>query len=129
MIPIFRVWHKKEKKMKEVYEITFHKDSIIVTVLTGEYTGFTPILMALRVPEDADLIQSIGLKDKTEKEIFDGDIIETYGGKEAEVKFGDAMFYLEFKDKSVCDCASYDGEMTIIGNIRENPELFEGLKK
>lgn len=89
------------------------------------------------VNNDIHLMQSIGLKDKNGKEIFEGDIItngmdvvdvrnhETLGfytfvnGRE--VFFGHGTSIEEFEE----DIEGFTEIVEIIGNIYENPELLE----
>lgn len=93
------------------------------------------------------VMQYTGLKDKNDKEIFEGDIIKiSYGTVNFENKkeivtdvyFGKAAFRYRHKDESgsVLDFNSvkivrgYERitqDVEIIGNIYENPELLKGL--
>lgn len=80
--------------------------------------------------------QYVGLKDKNGKKIFDGDIIKHYNGcdiKEYSVDTGRVFFYpqtMRYLRTSTLfpdDCPEiYDNnEYEVIGNIFENPELWE----
>ena len=67
--------------------------------------------------------QFTGLLDKNEKEIWEYDIVD-WGGAKLIVKFIDGRFF-------ICKNYKYDlfserGEISVIGNIFDNPELLEG---
>lgn len=74
--------------------------------------------------------QYTGLKDKNDKMIFEGDIIETYGGECYqgcwEYKFITILYNMTDYDSII---ALYNlGFSEIIGNIHDNPELLEEAK-
>ena len=80
--------------------------------------------------------QYTGLKDKNDKQIFEGDIVKTskygyengngqnYNGKDRfVVQFSDGTYVLENKRRRFC--LRPDSGVEIIGNIHDNPELLE----
>lgn len=105
----------------------------------GEWTGFSKVTWS-RYP----VMQYTGLKDKTGKEIYEGDIviIKWFEGEDYELfvcQWDDEMASFEFKDLEECPTylggGSYD-KIEIIGNIYEdknllyeNPELINGNNK
>ena len=101
----FRAWHKIGKEM--VSDIT-HLDD-----------------------DDYIYMQFTGLKDKNDKEIFEGDIVQNVGMPEYQkvgvVEFEGGKFVVipikTNKDKKYKGDLYYWDE--VIGNIYENPELLE----
>lgn len=127
-VPKFRAWVKDEKRMTDVHEMTFIDGEVY---LISDITGFYAY-------EEFKLMQSTGLKDKNDKEIYEGDV----------VKFpefnGDIYITPVVWDKS-CACfgLSFSGkypisfdyleefytelkDIEVVGNIYENPELLGG---
>ncbi|CFP91052.1 YopX protein [Streptococcus pneumoniae] len=82
-------------------------------------------------PDEIELMQSTGLKDKNEKEVFVGDIIKCTKGCPHEVylekeyggifKGGMPAIYL----KRLGEGYAWTEDEEIIGNVYENPELLE----
>ena len=86
--------------------------------------------------DDYQLMQYIGLKDKNNKEIYEGDIVKIDGFDDDElnehflVKFeNESARYILSGNRLVYDFDNtYANECEIIGNIYDNPELLEGDK-
>lgn len=76
--------------------------------------------------------QFTGLNDRKGNPIYEGDILEDFDGEKWETitvkydngKFG-AMFLGESTEEDLCEVCN---RMTIVGNIYDNPELWEGEK-
>lgn len=125
----FRCWDKENKEMLDVEYL--HWDDC-----TGEFSIRTTMYSDYFDTEDMILMQYAGVKDKNEKEIYEGDIVhipddyEEYGfasGENYSIDFKDGRFRLKPKYKP--NATGYDLEFTeeleVIGNIYENPELLE----
>lgn len=131
----FRAWDKGNKKMRVVDSIMFHDNRIFLR--NDKSNGVI-------VFEDceSELMQYTGLKDKNEKEIYEGDIvvIATYSHEEplmdttCIVEYNEVYGIVEFVELdetgerySVIDIRdSFHYELEVIGNIYENTELLEG---
>ena len=116
----FRAWHKEKKIMGEVLGIDIlHKEIFFSNedVDCYEHTDF----------KDIELMQYTGLKDKNNKEIYEGDIVTLHNSK-YKVIFNtkEARFVLrddEFESE-IPFTNNNNERMEIIGNIYENPELL-----
>ena len=122
-----RVWDKQRKEY--VYDVQATYDYGCENIGSYEHCNFQ------RVIEDDDFIveQCTGLKDKNGKLIYEGDILGgIYGGF---IKWCDncksfAMFFEEHcfscnGDILWFEIVEKDGEIEVIGNIHENPDLLE----
>ncbi|HEM4050127.1 TPA: hypothetical protein U1W10_000084 [Streptococcus suis] len=146
MIPKFRVWHKELERLMSVQIMWLDEGEISELELNDS-------LMNESIPvhrDDVILMRSTGLFDVNGKEIFEGDVLTFLDDdnnpiyENAVVKFGqhtnvDTLFkrkpvyvgvYVEVqKGAATFDVVSmyndYEGRLTIIGNIYENPELVE----
>ncbi len=106
-----------------------------IGMLNSELEGFRDFI------KNVDLMQYTGLKDKNNKEIYEGDIIKGSAnvvgtGKVVFKEYDDDEQYSTFKhlgwcimfsvanhtDWATCSLADFVGE--VIGNIYENPELL-----
>jgi uncharacterized phage protein (TIGR01671 family) len=127
MIPRFRVWDVELKSMKEVMDIDYRLECVELSDSDGDtyIQGFSNI----------KLMQSTGLRDKSEREIFEGDILKVTNLSSwlEVVSFNKnkAMFVSKETKREVEETPLYDlfntdiFEIEIIGNIHTNPELAE----
>ena len=131
MIPRYRAWDVlSEKMIDEILMISFVRKEII-----GKFSdGSTSVPLKFedeRNGEDVILMQSTGLKDKNDKEVFVGDIIkctrgclhEIYIEKEYGGTYIGGMPAIYLKD--LREGYAWTEHEEIIGNIYENPELLE----
>lgn len=82
------------------------------------------------------IVETTGLKDKNQNEIFEGDIVTIKSQYETEnpidtlakVEFFDGSFRLDFHGMilnwAVLECSKSNWLIEVIGNIYENPELL-----
>lgn len=131
MIPRYRAWDKIRKTMYEVDDIMsidFGKSEISVKTLFFERTNYYNF-------DDIVLMQSTGLIDKNEKEIFEGDILCDEGLEQENdfiyttVSYEDGAWVC---DQITSDDCGYSGALnefsddySVIGNIYTKPELLE----
>lgn len=128
MIPKFRVWlpDPDVERMLRVKALVF-EDGKTRCVCGYSYDFYLE-------DEDAILMQSTGLLDKDNKEIFDGDIlaVKTEDSLIKVIVFWDnkhALFMIESKTYNekiaLAELIEDDSPITIIGNIHENSALLE----
>ncbi|MGA5590550.1 YopX family protein [Enterococcus mundtii] len=133
MIPKFRAWDKHESVMRDVAVLLFTKSGKINFI---EYWKNPSELKSYHV-RNIELIQSTGLKDKKDVEIFEGDIIKNSNGLTGYVTYlqQEAGFVVVLKKSDYRLGHRNTGESyteatnhEVIGNIYENPELLEEVK-
>jgi len=121
----FRAWDAYRKRIYEVIEINWLSESIKVC---GDFAGYryTNIKSAI-------LMQYTGLKDKNGKEIYEGDIIKTFGLLDnitGPVEFSDYKLTWQIHPSHWNEDVGFElfdirVHLEVIGNIYENPELLE----
>ena len=122
-IPKFRAWTEEGKVM--YYDVYPFKDDTLL--LSYDEISFDEVPAS-----DFILMQSTGLFDMYDKEVFEGDVLKTYDGELAKVVWNkelacwEAEFLSEIVDLSeVADVKSNRSDCEILGNIYENPEFLE----
>ena len=132
MIPKFRAWHNELGRMMSIKNMWFQDSRIEElelndAVMNDHITAY---------PDEIELMQSTGLKDKNGKEIFEGDIVD-YKGRKAVIKWHGsyASFIYRFVDELQERVSEWHPlflayyHFEIIGNIYENPQILEGEEK
>ena len=119
----FRAWHKGKKIMGEVLGIDILHKEIFFSNGDVDCCGFADL-------KYIELMQYTGLKDKNNKEIYEGDILfESFGERYYKVVFENGSFRAEFEgdfDEYSFDLIDVVAQgCEIIGNIYENPELIK----
>ncbi len=128
MIPKFRAYLKEEEIIVDIQEINYKYKEI--AYVRGRYTELADF-------KDVELLQSTGLKDKNDVEIFEGDVLKVFvldnKGPHAKVIFKNGMFGIEDDmfgygyDKGLysLDQILSIRDAEIIGNIYEHPHLLK----
>ena len=122
----FRAWVKEKKAIFEVILINYVTKKVTYLL---ERVGH---LLSIRDAKfnDVELMQYTGLKDKNNKEIYEGDILfESFGERYYKVVFENGSFRAEFKG----DFDEYSWDLIdviaqgceIVGNIYESPKKME----
>lgn len=125
-IPKFRAWTEEGKVM--YYDVYPFKDDTLL--LSYDEISFDEVPAS-----DFILMQSTGLFDMYDKEVFEGDVLKTYDGELAKVVWNvslgcwEAEFLDEIVDLSeVADVKYNRSDCEIVGNIYEDIELLEEEK-
>ena len=135
MIPKFRVWDKENKIMWNI-ERWHIEDEYFDLIEPNKSVVDLNANRTCRKQRDVIIMQSTGLFDENDKEIFEGDIVETiyyeklftgiivYDQEETDFKatnghdeYGNNFRYLGVNDSII-----------VIGNIYQNPELLKEVK-
>lgn len=130
----YRAWLKEEKRF--IYpKLILNDFGSVVEVAYDDIDMLTDELIEHRlIIEDVVLEQFTGLRDKNRKRIYEGDIIKSYDGSDAEKNDNYAVtevrwddFYTGFYPMNRDENADFNrGLCEVIGNIHENPELLKG---
>lgn len=135
MVPKFRAWDTTNKEIfKDTFAIT---ESGQVVVVDQSSVFVSPDYVFV---DNLVIMQSTGLFDRNNKEIFEGDIITNGKDVMCMKRHNTLGFYVEQKgkiefiaDSAVLEEFEEDAKeiadiLEIIGNIYENPELLEAIK-
>ena len=126
MILKYRAWDKHGQKM-------FANDELIIwngNVYANDSKKFTCNNLKGWSIDDEYLMQSTGLRDKTGKEIFEGDIVKMAKDVYSEptyyevVRHRGGAYRLESKQHG-CELWLRHTDCEVVGNVYENPELLE----
>ena len=134
----FRVWYKDKYHNEMIYDAQtcFEENLVLGVDYFGQFIN----------DEDFVLMQSTGLVDKNGKEIFEGDIVNVLNfnnkkDRTRTIEFYDGGFKAlsiwgeDYKDKSkidifsTCPVCNENWNVEVIGNMYENRELLEEVKK
>jgi uncharacterized phage protein (TIGR01671 family) len=113
----FRAWDKKEKEMLYSDDVEFSAPNDYDFYLSGLSTFFGWI-SGENSDNNYELMQYTGIKDKNEKEIYEGDIVEDGFGKKKYINLVDWDFGL----LATIEESTY--RYKVIGNIYENKDLI-----
>lgn len=131
----FRAWDTKDKVMRSNTELCLIENSKMTTmkglILDGIGTNTLDC-----TPLESILMQYTGLKDKNNREIFEGDILQESYDFDNKITKSRAQQVI-WIDKNACfglipsnpyeyTDLNFHPDREIIGNIYENPELLNG---
>lgn len=140
MIPKFRAFDKKYKKIMKVNEINFEKSSVWIESDSGDHENRHTLTRGF---DEVVLMQSTGVYDKHGVEIFEGDIIQQVHAYDYSILEIETDFLEPFEVKKgnyvqgKWVAEEVDGEnysvvmyvfgkdVKIIGNVHQHPELLE----
>ena len=132
-MPKFRAWDKQLKIMRNVKYIDFENQEL--KIYADEYyeDGYIPNLDIVRNFDEFEIMQSTGLKDKSGKEIFEGDIVknintESKGRVIWDIHNTGWHYSVKKKANSLFDTYTLfrsKHNLEVIGNVHDNPELLE----
>jgi uncharacterized phage protein (TIGR01671 family) len=123
----FRAWHKQEKKM---YEVTVIRFGVQHGMARGDLVDYVELDSKSRcyvVGDEIDLLQFIGLADRNEKEIYDGDILDAGVGMPYQVIWDNDRFaWMGKPENGLCYLREMNMSLyEIVGNIYENKDLLK----
>lgn len=139
----FRAWDKKSKKIRIVEsigfgELSYYNEGYPVANMIGRDYIHDKDIIIHRDSYKHELMQYTGLKDKNGKDIYEGDILKFFNDVDyimkpgyAEVIFEDGAFackHFKYGIECLVNMDVVDMDITVAGNIYENPELLEGEK-
>ena len=117
----FRVWDKDEKIIKKVESINFplggKSSSKTVCVYNEEEDCYEWVY-------DYELMQYTGIKDKNNKEIYEGDIVEFYSNVEDEIITEKVEYHFGIYRAGDYFVGKIYNKCEVIGNIYENKDLL-----
>lgn len=115
----FRAWDKEDKRMKEVFNLNFHRYNAVAGFRLSEPKSFLSDVPLI-------IMQSTGLSDVHEVEFFDKDIARDIDSEELGlVEYVDGAFVMKFSSGDGADLYDVKDNFEIIGNKFENRELLE----
>ena len=126
MIPRFRVWHNELGRMMSIKNIWFQDSSFEELELNDAVMNDC----ITAYPDEIELMQSTGLKDKNGKEIFEGDILKS-NKHITSVFYENGAYCVKFRRTTnttvTMNVISFieQYKTKIIGNIYENPRLLK----
>ena len=133
MIPRFRAWNKATKEMygaDDIIAINFEEKEICVQTIYFEQGLPDSRDLDYYDFDDIVLMQSTGLREKNDREIFEGDVVKMAKNVYSEptnyeiVRHRSGAYRLESKQHG-CELWLRHTDCEIAGNIYKNPGLVE----
>ena len=120
MILKLKAWDKKRKRLAKVIAINLYLKQVVLKDITVPF-------------EDAEIIESTGLKDKNGVEIYEGDIVKPVNFARwigcVEYLPDQAAFAINSHRESPIFLNQFTRGVEVLGNIYENPELLKEISK
>lgn len=121
----FRAWDKFDKEMLEVHGINFDAQGIWTREMIDDESDGNFVFL-----DEVELMQSTGIKDKNDIEIFEGDIVKNVTGELGYIGFlkqemGYVIVYKNRDRRLGHRNGIEDFHLETIGNIYEHPHLIE----
>lgn len=127
----FRAWHKEQKKMFEVLVLDMNSGEVFLDGFTVEtqYKGKTqqePMWVSV---DEVELMMYTGQQDKHGKDIYEGDIVNSFICVNELVHWNEDCSCFSTSDTDGYNSHDYaikhefTKEREVIGNIYENPKL------
>lgn len=133
MIPRFRAWNKATKEMygaEDIIAINFEEKEICVQTIYFEQGLPDSRDLDYYDFDDIVLMQSTGMRDKNDREIFEGDVVKMAKNVYSEptyyevVRHRGGAYRLESKQHG-CELWLRHTDCEIADNIYKNPKLLE----
>ena len=127
----FRAWLKYGKEIVDVEEIDFMNE--VINYIDNDYENNEQEIIGAYF-ENIELMQYTELKDKNNKEIYEGDIVKLRANHGIGViKYYDEwgafiVEYIKPRPLAVLGMNYYKEDIEVIGNIYENPELIKEVR-
>jgi len=119
-----RVWIKEHKMM--LVPKAIHMDGTIETKPEDrkEHNGYD-VCKWYSFPDECELMLCTGVKDKSGRDIYDGDIIQGYKDEQLIVRYRAPQFRIEgrFSRRNRAMCFSEGWHQLIVGNVYEQDEV------
>lgn len=137
----FRAWDKTTNQMRGCYGFNdMEREVYVCNVADDEFNGQLETVYTLkRSFDEVVLMQSSGVKDVNDKEIFEGDylsiiVFESQKEYRGEVIFHKGSFCIAIKDYQnpyeilLHGVGNINYLLNVLGNVYENPELLEVME-
>lgn len=127
----FRAWLKYGKEIVDVEEIDFMNE--VINYIDNDYENNEQEIIGAYF-ENIELMQYTELKDKNNKEIYEGDVVKLRSNHGIGViKYYDEwgafiVEYIKPRPLVVLGINYYKEDIEVLGNIYENPELIKEVR-